>query len=187
MKPEIDLSHYSKNGYTPGRSTWIRGLWYMVNCLFFICPLSTNYAVKRTLLRWFGAHVGRRVIIKPGVNIKYPWFLTIGDNTWIGERVWIDNLAKVEIGNNVCLSQGAMIECGNHDYTSPNFDLITNKIEIADGAWVGAQAMVLAPCSIHKRAVLLSGSVATGELQSDTIYQGHPAEKKKDRVIVEKA
>lgn len=183
MRPEIDLSHYNKNGYYPGRSFAVRGLWYIVNGMFFQCPLATSYAVKRTLLRWFGAKVGRHVVIKPRVNIKYPWLLEIGDNSWIGEGVWIDNLAEVRIGKNVCISQGALLECGNHDYCSCTFDLLTGEITIEDGGWIGAKATVLAPCHIEEGAVVLSGSVATKQLNAFGIYQGNPASKKKERII----
>ena len=57
------------------------------------------------------------------MNIKYPWFLAIGDHTWIGEKVWIDNLAEVAIGANCCVSQGAMLLCGNHNYKKSTFEL----------------------------------------------------------------
>ena len=72
---------------------------------------------------------------------QYPWHLSVGDNSWIGEEVWIDNLADVEIGRNCCVSQGAMLLCGNHDYTKASFDLKTGTIVLKDGAWVGAKAM----------------------------------------------
>ena len=64
----------------------------------------------------FGAKIGKGVIIRPGVSVKYPWKLQIGDNTWIGENVWIDNLSNIIIGKNVCVSQGAMLLSGNHNY-----------------------------------------------------------------------
>ncbi len=57
--------------------------------------------LKCSILRLFGAKIGKKVVIKPGVNVKYPWFLEIGDFSWIGEDVWIDNLGKVKIGANV--------------------------------------------------------------------------------------
>ena len=50
---------------------------------------------KRFLLRLFGAKIGKGVVIKPCVNIKYPWKLRIGNYVWIGENVWIDNLDTV--------------------------------------------------------------------------------------------
>ena len=67
------------------------------------------------------------VVIKPNVKIKYPWNLYIGNNSWLGEKVWIDNLDIVSVGNNCCISQGAYLLTGNHDYRSEyfGFDYLT--------------------------------------------------------------
>ena len=84
--------------------------------------------MKRTLLRLFGANVGRGVVLKPRVTIKYPWKLAVGEHSWIGENVWIDNLGQVTIGNHCCLSQGALLLCGNHNYKKATFDLMVGDI-----------------------------------------------------------
>src|SRR5476651_2287949 len=97
-------------------------------------------AFKAFLLRLFGATVGKGLIIKTKIRIKNPWRLIVGDNCWIGESVWIDNLDDVIIGANVCLSQGAMLLTGNHDYTISSFPYRLGKIRIEDGVWIGAQA-----------------------------------------------
>ena len=60
-------------------------------------------AHRRLILRLFGARVGRGVVVKPGARIKFPWRLSIGDHSWIGEDAWIDNLAPVAIGADCCL------------------------------------------------------------------------------------
>ncbi|MDZ7624210.1 MAG: hypothetical protein U5J96_07185 [Ignavibacteriaceae bacterium] len=99
-------------------------------CCYLKSSLPWPNSFKIFALRFFGAKVGKGVIIKPCVNIKYPWFLEIGDNVWIGEEVWIDNLGKVKIGNNVCLSQGALLLCGNHNYKKETFDLIVGDITL---------------------------------------------------------
>ena len=91
----------------------------------------------------FGAKIGEGVIIKPKVSVKYPWKLEIGANTWIGENVWIDNLDVVKIGSNCCLSQGALLLSGNHNYKKKSFDLLVRPITLEDGAWVGARAIVV--------------------------------------------
>ena len=88
------------------------------------------------------------MVIKPSVNIKYPWRLTIGSFVWIGEGVWIDNLENVVIGDNVCISQGAMLLCGNHNYKKTTFDLIVGSITLEDGVWVGAQSVAVSFRSI---------------------------------------
>ncbi len=122
-------------------------------------------------------------MIKPKVNIKYPWNLKIGDNVWVGECVWIDNLTKVDIKNNACISQGAMLLCGNHHYKKTTFDLMVGKITIEEGAWVGAKAVVCPGVIVHTHAILTVGSVAVKNLDPYSIYQGNPAVKIKDRVI----
>ena len=71
--------------------------------------------LKVRLLKMFGAKIGKGLVIKNNVIIKQPWYLTIGDDCWIGENVWIDNIDKVSIGSDVCISQGAMLLTGNHD------------------------------------------------------------------------
>jgi len=177
-----DLSTYDNSWYRPG-SSLKRFCWYWINAFIFNTSLFPFYKLKVFFLRLFGAKVGHNVLIKPQVNIKYPWFLEVGNNVWIGERVWIDNLAKVIICNNVCLSQGSMLLTGNHDYTKVAFNLITNKIELEDGVWIGAGAIVCGGAICRDHIILTVGSIATGELESMGIYRGNPAVRVKDRII----
>ena len=123
----MNLSNYDNSWYNPGPA-WKRFLWYLINALVFNSSLFPFYKLKISLLKIFGAKAGKNVLIKPYVNIKYPWFLEIGNNVWIGENVWIDNLSKISIGNNVCLSQGCLLLTGNHDYTKYSFDLVVKNI-----------------------------------------------------------
>ena len=174
---------YNNSWYNPGGGLFKRLVWYITNVLFLLNPLNPFSGIKVRLLRLFGARVGTGVNIKPSVNIKYPWLLEIGDYTWIGENVWIDNLARVKIGSNVCVSQGAMLLCGNHNYKKPTFDLMIGEITLEDGSWVGAQAVVCPGVTLRTHAVLGVGSVANHDLEAYTIYQGNPAVKVRERVI----
>ena len=175
----IDLSKYNNRWYHPGRNAFVRGLWYVTNMLFFKSSCFPFYGLKRSLLRAFGAKVGKHVVIKPCVNIKYPWHLSVGDYSWVGENVWIDNLTDVKIGANCCVSQGALLLCGNHDFNKETFDLVTSPITIEEGAWIGAKAVVCPGVTIGESAVLTVGSVATRTLAPGTVYQGNPATPKK--------
>lgn len=180
---KVDLSKYDNSWYNPGKSKLIILLWYICNVLFMINPLNPLSGLKVLILRLFGAKIGRNVVLKPGINIKYPWNLIVGDYVWIGERVWIDNLAKVSIADNACISQDAYLLTGNHNYKVQKFDLMIGEIKIEDGAWVGARAIVSPGLTCHSHSVLTAGSVATQNLDPDTIYQGNPATAKKKRVI----
>ncbi len=181
-----DLSTYNNNWYksTLGAGRLKQVLWYFINVLFFINPLNPLSGLKCWLLKCFGARLGKSVVIKPGVNIKYPWKLTIGDHCWIGESVWIDNLDEVKLGDHVCLSQGAMLLTGNHNYKKTGFDLMVKEIMLEDGVWICAKAIVCPGVTAHSHAVLSVGSVATQDLEAYTIYSGSPAVAVKQREII---
>lgn len=133
----------------------------------------------------FGAKVGKGVVIKQRVLIKFPWFLEIGDHVWIGERSWIENQAIVKIGNNCCISQGGMLLTGNHNYKKSTFDLVIGAITLEEGVWIGAHAIVCPGVTCKSHSVLSVNSVATSDMEAYTIYQGNPAKKIRDRVIEE--
>ena len=173
--PTPDLEHYRVTGYSPGGNAVSRILWYYVNAIIFNSALFPIYGLKRALLRWFGAQIGKGVVIKPDVNIKYPWRLRVGDFSWIGEGVHIDNLANVSIGANACISQGAYLLTGNHDYTTIQFSLITGEIALEDGAWVGARSVVCPGRTMRRNAILTAGSVLTKDAEANGIYAGNPA------------
>jgi len=154
-----------------------------MNELFIRNPLNPSSFLKVWLLRLFGAKIGNNVVIKPKVNIKYPWKLTIGNQCWIGESVWIDNLADVKIGDNVCISQGAFLICGNHNYKLSSFDLIVAPILLKEGSWIGAKSIVGPGVTVNSHAVLSLGSVTSTDLDPFSIYRGNPAVKIKERTI----
>jgi putative colanic acid biosynthesis acetyltransferase WcaF len=180
---KTNLSAFSNTWYKPGGTLAGRLLWYIINLSCFKSGMPFM-GPKKALLKLFGAKIGKGLIIKPHVSIKYPWLLEIGDHTWIGEHVWIDNLDKVSIGSHVCISQGAMILSGNHNYKKSTFDLMVKPISIENGAWIGARSVVCQGVTIGNHAVLSVGSVASNSLEPYGIYRGNPALKIKDREIL---
>jgi putative colanic acid biosynthesis acetyltransferase WcaF len=179
---KTDLSSYNNDWYKPGNPLK-RFMWYFFNIVFFTSRWNPSGSLKKGILRMFGAKIGKGVVIKPNVNIKYPWLLEVGDHTWIGEGVWIDNLASVKIGAHACISQGALLLCGNHNYKKTTFDLIVGEIRLEDGVWIGAKAIVTPRVTCFEHAILTAGSVATQNLEAFGIYQGNPAGLIRKRII----
>jgi putative colanic acid biosynthesis acetyltransferase WcaF len=179
---KVDLSTYNNQWYKPG-SAAKRFVWHYVNLFFFRSGLFPFYGIKVFLLKMFGAKLGKNVFIKPHVNIKYPWFLTLGNNIWIGEEAWLDNLAQITMGDNVCISQGALLISGNHNYASPTFDLMVKPIVIEDGVWICAKAIICGGAICKSHAVITAGSILSMEAEAYGIYTGNPAIKVKTRVI----
>ena len=180
---KTDLSKFDNSWYSSSVPKIKLGLWIIVSTLFFLNNLSVLSSFKKWLLVVFGAKVGKGVVIKQSVRIKYPWLLEIGDHVWIGECCWIENHVKVKIGNHVCLSQGAMLLCGNHDFKKSTFDLIVGEIILEEGVWIGARAMVCPGIICKSHAVLSVESTASSNLEAYSVYRGNPAVKVRDRVI----
>lgn len=181
---KVNLNSFNNQWYIPGNKIKIL-LWYITNCVFFNTSIPYPNFLKKKILKAFGAKIDENILIKPKVNIKYPWLLTVSNNVWIGENVWIDNLAQVTIGSNVCISQGAMLLCGNHNYKKTTFDLMIGEISLEEGVWIGAKAIVCPGVTCKSHSILTVGSVATKDIEEYSIYQGNPAIKVKKRDIVE--
>ena len=179
---KTDLNTYNNRGYTSG-NLFSRFIWYFFNAIFFKSNLFPSYSLKRAILKLFGAEIGIDVIVKPNVNIKYPWKLKVGDYVWIGEGVWIDNLDFVYLGSHSCISHGALLFCGNHDYSKSSFDLIVRPIVLEDGVWIGAKSIVCPGVVIGSHGVLSTGSVLSDDIKPYEIYRGNPAKKIKSRTI----
>ncbi|HWV65712.1 WcaF family extracellular polysaccharide biosynthesis acetyltransferase [Chitinophaga sp.] len=169
-----NLAAFNTGNYYAGPK-WKVLLWYFCNYYIFNSAFPWPYSLKGRLLKLFGARIGKGFVIKTKVRIKYPWLLTVGDHCWIGESVWIDNLAPVTLGNHVCLSQGALLLTGNHDYKRADFPYRLGPINIDNGAWIGAMAVVCAGVTCGSHAVLTVNSVASKDLQPWLIYSGNPA------------
>jgi putative colanic acid biosynthesis acetyltransferase WcaF len=171
----VSLRAFDNGWYKPGRSRLIQALWFFIGLSILRSPLLPSSSLRRGLLRMFGARIGRGTIIKPGVRVKYPWLFGAGDHCWLGEDCWIDNLAPVTLGSNVCISQGAYLCTGNHDWSDPAFGLMIDAIEIHDGAWVGARAVLAPGVHISECAVVAAGSVITQNVPPFEVYGGNPA------------
>lgn len=177
LKKKFDTGNFNH-----GASILKQLLWYFCSALFFRSGLVPFSVILVALLKLFGAKIGKDVRVKPYVHIKFPWKLTLGDHSWLAE-CFIENLDEVIIGKNCCISQGAMLMTGNHNYKSPNFDLMTKPIILEDGVWIGARAMVSPGVTCKSHAVLSMGAVATKDLEEYAVYSGNPAVKVRDREI----
>jgi len=180
---KVKLNTFNTGNFDKGAGYPKIIIWYLINALIVRASWNPFMKIKIILLKVFGAKIGKKLTIKNNVCIKYPWKLTIGDNVWLGEQVWIDNLDHVIIGNNVCISQGALLLTGNHDYTSTSFNYRNAPISIEDGAWIGAKSVVCPGVTVKSHAILTVGSIATKDLDSYKVYQGNPAIAIRTRII----
>ena len=171
----MNLAQYDNRHYAPGAGIIKRAVWYVVNAVLFNSWLWPGSRLKCALLRGFGAQVGYGVVIKPRVNIKYPWYLNLGNHVWLGEGVWLDSLTRIFIASNVCISQEAYLLTGNHNYKDPAFGLIVEEVHVEECVWIGARAVVCPGTRVKRGSVLTAGSVLRRDSDEWGIYRGNPA------------
>jgi putative colanic acid biosynthesis acetyltransferase WcaF len=158
-------------------------LWLILSNVFFLTNIPYPNFLKVFILRLLGANIGSNVVIKPWVKIKLPWKLVIGNHVWLGESCWVDNISDVIIGNHVCISQGALLLTGNHDYTKRSFDLMTKAIHIEDGVWVGAQATIVGGVILRTHCIIGIGVTVFRDTEAYKVYRLTSNIVVKDRVI----
>lgn len=165
-----DLTKFNVGTYVLGKPRLYLYAWYgffQVLLTSRWCP--RNFRVK--ILRLFGSEVGSNVVIRRNVTVQFPWKLTIGDNSWIGEGVNFINHSHVTVGDNVCISQFAIVCSGSHSYKSIGLDYDNADIKIHDGAWICLGAKVLAGSEIGDNTVVSAGEIAYGFIPKNTILR----------------
>ncbi len=168
-----------------GRSAVFVQLWWIVQATLFRCSPQIAYGWRRWLLRTFGAIIGKGVQVRPTVEVTYPWKLSIGDHSWIGDHVTLYTLGEIHIGDNVAISQNSYICAASHDYQSPSFDIFASPVRIEAEAWVASCVFVSPGVRIGRGAVVGARSLVTRDLPPMMLCAGHPA--KPIRARLEKA
>lgn len=177
----VKLRLYDNSWYKPGGSLLKRSAWFFLGQPVVHSGWIPSSRLRVALLRAFGARIGERVVIKPSVEVKYPWHLSIGDDCWIGEHVWIDNLTSVRIGNNVCISQGAYLCTGNHDWSDEKFGLMIAPIQLEEGSWAGAKCVLAPGVTLGRGAIASAGAVVVRAIPEFEVHSGNPAQFVKQR------
>lgn len=176
MISKVKLQEFDPNEGLDRSSSKIReAVWYLIKVIFFLSALPFPSKFKVIILRFFGATIGKGVVIKPRVNIHFPWKLVVGNNVWIGEEAFLLNFEQLSIGDNVCISQRTFLCGGNHDYKTPSMPYRNGPITLMDGSWVGASTFVGPNVTIGIDTVVSAGSVVTQSLEGNGIYRGNPA------------
>ena len=127
---------------------------------------------------------GKNIKIGEGCRIGWDVELTdnieIGNNVYIGGETVISSIGntKVIIKDKVLIGPRVMIINQNHDYQSEdrwNKFYSKGDIVIEEGAWIGANAIILSGVRIGKYAVVGAGSVVTKDVPDYTVVAGNPA------------
>lgn len=141
--------------------------------MFPLTPHSAH-APRRWLLRRFGATIGKGVVIRPTARFTYPWKVTIGDHSWIGDDVVLYSLDEIWIGAHCVISQQTYLCTGSHDSHDPAFGLETSEIAVGNGAWIAADCFVGPGVIIGANAVIGARSTVFSDQPEQQICWGRP-------------
>ena len=174
MESWVDLSKYDQSWFDRGRPGWFVLLWWFVQAIAFPLTPQPLYGVRRSLLRWFGAKIGKNVLIRPSARFTYPWKITIGDHSWIGDDVVLYSLERIYIGKHCVISQKSYLCTGSHDIQKPAFDLITAPINLSNGVWVAADCFIGPGVQIGANAVIGARSSVFKDMPEGQVCLGSP-------------
>jgi putative colanic acid biosynthesis acetyltransferase WcaF len=165
-----------------GRSALTVQLWWLAQAVLFAPSPQIMYGWRRFLLRLFGAHVGKNVLVRPTVKITYPWKVSIGNFAWIGDDVVLYSLGEIKIGENAVVSQKSYICTGSHDYKSEDFAIFATPIIIEDECWIATDVFVGPGVTLGRGTVIAARSSVFRSLPPGKVCAGSPAIVLKDRI-----
>lgn len=171
----IDLSRYDQSWYSRGKNGMVVLLWWFIQGTIFRFSLHNMYHWRNFLLRSFGAKIGKEVKIRATAKFTYPWKVSIGDYSWIGDNTQFYSLDEIHVGSNCVISQESYLCTGSHDIKDPHFGLITKPIVIKDGAWVASDVFVYPGVTINELAVVSARSTVTKDIPANEVHAGSPA------------
>ena len=177
-----NLKTFKLPGNFRGRNAFVVQLWWFTQAIFFRNSPQFLYGFRRFLLRLFGANIGKKVVIRPTVKITYPWKVSIGDYSWIGDDVVLYSLGNIEIGKNVVISQKSYICAASHDYLQLDFPIFVGVVIIQDECWLATDVFVAPGVTIHKGTVIGARSSVYKDLPANKVCIGNPAKIVRNRV-----
>ena len=154
--------------------------WYMYTLNLIPCRHNSKLNdIKIFFLKKIFLYCGDKVNIRPNVKFVNGFNVSIGNNSGIGERSYIQDLGKITIGENVLMGPECMIFTANHLYKRDSLILeqknVIKDVKIGSDVWLGARCIILPGVNIGDGAIIAAGSVVTKDVEPYSIVGGNPA------------
>jgi putative colanic acid biosynthesis acetyltransferase WcaF len=173
-KPFVDLRNYNQSWFDRGRAGWYILLWWLVQGITFPLTPHPFNGLRCALLRLFGARIGKGVLIRPTARFTYPWKVTIGDYTWIGDDVVFYSLDYIHIGEHCVISQKSYLCTGSHDIYDSAFRLKTASITVGNGTWIATDCFIGPGVKLGANSVIGARSSVFTDMPPEQVCWGTP-------------
>jgi acetyltransferase-like isoleucine patch superfamily enzyme/acyl carrier protein len=107
--------------------------------------------------------------------------LSIGNGVSVSGNLVLSASESLRVGDNVSFARNVYVADHSHAYTDPSLPILAQGIddiapvEIAEGAWLGQNVVVLGGVRIGRNAVISAGSVVTSDVGDHCLAMGAPA------------
>jgi len=124
--------------------------------------------------------MGRGCRFANGLVLQGHRHIELGDRVHVNDQVVLQAGpgSRLRVGHDVTLSFGAKVMTGQYPLATGGHDRERHRyesVEIGDGAWIGAGAIVLPGARIGAGAIVAAGAVVTGEIPARALCGGVPA------------
>lgn len=151
----------------------------LVNLLFPLTPLTNWYKLRAKLLQIAGVNCDLSARIVASCRIV-TLNVSIGEDTFIGHQVLITGAsdAKISIGSNVDIAPRVLILSGTHEIDMRGSHSAGEAkgapVLIQDGAWIGANSIIVPGVTIGRKSIIGAGSVVVSDIPPFCVAVGNP-------------
>ncbi len=180
-----DLPQGTIIGHFSTQEKMKRLIWNVVQATLFRLSPRRADRWRASLLRLFGAKVGRVELLRNTVRVEVPWNLDIGDHVQIGDAVYLYSLGPITIGDRSIVSQFVHVCAGTHDFERLDFPLIRIPVHIGEDCWIATDTYIAPGVRIGDGVVVGARANVVRDLPEWTVCVGSPAKPVKARRLVD--
>lgn len=130
---------------------------------------------RKLFYKLAGIKIGKGSTIHMWANFFQPKNITIGEDSIVGDHVFLDGRAPLTIGDHVDIASQVLIYNSEHNLQSEDFSATCAPVTIEDYVFIGPRAIILPGVKIGKGAIVAAGAVVTEDVPEFTIVGGVPA------------
>ncbi len=134
-----------------------------------------SHMIRKSVYRLAGMKIGKGATLHMWANFFDPRNIQIGNDSIIGDHVFLDGRDKLTIGSHVDIASQVLIYNSEHDLESNEFRARTEPVVISDYVFIGPRVIIMPGVTIGKGAVIAGGAVVTKDVDPFTIVGGVPA------------
>lgn len=134
-----------------------------------------SHTIRKLIYQIAGVKIGKGSTIHMWANFYDPTKIIIGEDSILGDHIFLDGRALLTIGSHVDIASQVLIYNSEHNINSIDFTAKVEPVFIGDYVFIGPRAIILPGVTIGRGAVVAAGAVVTSNVDDFEIVGGVPA------------